>query len=79
MAMSPELAAKVLASRKQELTVVMTPDTYPWYRNMHAQRIVYDERRAAWMVFRYADVRASASRHGQFFFAENPDPPVPRP
>ena len=66
MAMSPELAAKLLANRKQELTVVMTPDIYPWYRNMRAQRIVYDERRAAWMVFRYADVEHVLLETGSF-------------
>ena len=56
MSMSPALAAKLLANRKQELTVALTPDIYPWYRQLRGQRIRYDERRAAWLVFRYADV-----------------------
>jgi cytochrome P450 len=56
MSMSPAFTAKLLAKRKQEMTVAITPDIYPWYRQMLAQRIVYDERRGAWMVFRYADV-----------------------
>ncbi len=66
MAMPPALAAKLLASRKQELTVVVTPDTYPWYRQMRSQRIFYDERRAAWMVFRYADVERVLLEVGSF-------------
>jgi cytochrome P450 len=56
MSMSPAFAAKLLANRKRELTVALTPDIYPWYRQMRARRIFFDERRAAWIVLRYADV-----------------------
>ncbi len=66
MSMSSALAAKLLAKRKQELTVVITPDIYPWYRQMRAQKIVYDERRAAWIVFRYADVEQVLLEVGSF-------------
>jgi cytochrome P450 len=66
MSMSPALATKLLANRKQELTVALTPDIYPWYRQMRAQRILYDERRAAWLVFRYADVEQVLLEVGGF-------------
>jgi hypothetical protein len=56
MSNGPALAAKLLAKRKQAMTVVMTLDIYPGYRQMRTQRIIYDERREAWMVFRYDDV-----------------------
>jgi cytochrome P450 len=66
MSMSPALATKLLANRKQELTVALTPDIYPWYRQMRAQRILYDERRAAWLVLRYADVEQVLLEVGSF-------------
>jgi cytochrome P450 len=64
--MSPAFTAKLLAKRKQEMTVAITPDIYPWYRQMLAQRIFYDERRGAWMVFRYADVEQVLLDVGSF-------------
>jgi cytochrome P450 len=57
MATTSDFAAKLLAKRKQELSVVLTPETYSWYRQVRGQRIFHDERRDAWMVFRYADVQ----------------------
>jgi cytochrome P450 len=66
MSMSPAFATKLLANRKQELTVALTPDIYPWYRQMRAQRILYDERRAAWLIFRYADVEQVLLEVGSF-------------
>ena len=58
MTLSPDARARVLASRKQGISVALTPDVYPWYRQLRdSPPLLYDERRAAWLVSRYADVQ----------------------
>ena len=66
MSMSPAFAEKLLAKRKQEMKVVLTPDIYPWYRRVRNQRILFDEHRSAWMVFHYADVERVLLDVGSF-------------
>jgi len=56
--LSVEARARLLASRKQIVTAVLTPETDAWYRQISSsQRIAYDQRHAAWLVFGYADVQ----------------------
>ncbi|HUI62168.1 MAG TPA: hypothetical protein VLX90_18225, partial [Steroidobacteraceae bacterium] len=58
MTLSVEARARLLASRKQIVTAVLTPETDAWYRQISSsQRIAYDQRHAAWLVFGYADVQ----------------------
>ena len=57
MSLSADARERVLAGRKQVISVAMPLDTYAWYRQLRSgQPIVYDEQRGAWLVFRYADV-----------------------
>lgn len=58
MNLSVEARARLLASREQVVSVILTPETYAWYRQLRSsQRIFYDQRHAAWLVFGYADVQ----------------------
>ncbi len=58
MTLPADTRARLLANRKQLTTMALTLDTYDWYRrNLRGERICYDEQRAAWLVFRYADVQ----------------------
>jgi cytochrome P450 len=44
--------------RAKQFSVSLTPDIYNWYRQMQQSHAIYfDEARASWMVFRYADVQ----------------------
>jgi cytochrome P450 len=57
MSLSVDVRERVLAGRKQVISVELPLDTYAWYRQLRSgPPIVYDERRTAWLVFRYADV-----------------------
>jgi cytochrome P450 len=56
--LSADARSRMLASRKQGISVALTPDVYPWYRQLRdSPPLVCDERRAAWLVSRYADVQ----------------------
>ncbi len=58
MTMSPSARARLVASRKQEVGTLLTPDIYSWYRQqLDVCRMRYDERRSSWMVFGYAEVQ----------------------
>ncbi len=58
MTLSAEARTRMLASRKQGISVALTPDVYPWYRQLRdSPPLLYDQRRAAWLVSRYADVQ----------------------
>lgn len=44
--------------RVKQLSVPLTLDIYDWYREMQkSHAISFDEARACWLVFRYADVQ----------------------
>jgi cytochrome P450 len=56
--MSCPARERLVANRKQEISVLLTPDIYSWYRqNLDTCRMAFDERRSAWMVFGYAEVQ----------------------
>jgi cytochrome P450 len=58
MTMSPSARARLVASRKQEVGTLLTPDIYSWYRQqLDVCRMRYDEQRSSWMVFGYAEVQ----------------------
>ena len=58
MTMTPAARARLVASRKQEVATILTPDIYSWYRQqLDVCRMRYDERRSAWMVFGYEEVQ----------------------
>jgi cytochrome P450 len=58
MTMSPAARSRLVASRKQEATTLLTPDIYSWYRRqLDVCRMRYDEQRSSWMVFGYAEVQ----------------------
>lgn len=58
MTMPPEARARLAASRKQEVSTLLTPDIYPWYRQqLDVCRMRYDEQRNSWMVFGYNEVQ----------------------
>ena len=58
MTMTPEARAHLAASRKQEVSTLLTPDIHSWYREqLDVCRMRYDERRSAWMVFGYDEVQ----------------------
>ncbi len=47
--------------RAQQASVLLTPDIYAWYQEMlRSHDVYYDETRAVWLVFRYADVMRTA-------------------
>jgi cytochrome P450 len=58
MTMSPAARERLLASRKQEVSIMLTPAIYSWYRQkLEVCRMGFDERRCAWMVFGYSEVQ----------------------
>jgi cytochrome P450 len=58
MVMSCAARERLVASRKQEISTLLTPDIFSWYRQkLDACRMGFDERRCAWMVFGYAEVQ----------------------
>lgn len=58
MVMSCAARERLIASRKKEISVLLTPDIYSWYRQkLDGCRMGFDERRGAWMVFGYAEVQ----------------------
>lgn len=58
MTLSPDARARLIASRKQNISVALTTDVYAWYRQLcDSPPLIYDESRAAWLVSRYADVQ----------------------
>lgn len=58
MVMSCAARERLIASRKQEISVLLTPDIYSWYQQkLDDCRMGFDERRCAWMVFGYAEVQ----------------------
>jgi cytochrome P450 len=58
MAMSQAARERLVASRKQEIATLLTPDIYSWYRQqLEVCRMQFDERRCSWMVFGYAEVQ----------------------
>jgi len=58
MVMSCAARERLVASRKQEIQVLLTPDIYSWYRQqLNNCRMRFDDQRCAWMVFGYAEVQ----------------------
>jgi cytochrome P450 len=58
MVMSCAARERLVASRKQEINVLLTPDIYSWYRQqLDNSRVRFDEQRCAWMVLGYAEVQ----------------------
>ena len=58
MVMSCAARERLVASRKQEISVLLTPDIYTWYRQkLEVCRMGFDEQRSAWMVFGYSEVQ----------------------
>jgi cytochrome P450 len=58
MTMSQTARERLVASRKQEIATLLTPDIYSWYRRqLDVCRMSFDEQRCAWMVFGYAEVQ----------------------
>jgi cytochrome P450 len=56
--MSCAARERLIASRKREISVLLTPDIYSWYQQkLDVCRIVFDEPRCAWMVLGYAEVQ----------------------
>src|SRR6201996_4451299 len=67
MVMSCPARERLVASRKQEISVLLTPDIYSWYRQkLDTCRMAFDERRSAWMVFGYAEVQQVMLDTGMF-------------
>jgi cytochrome P450 len=58
MVLSCAARERLVASRKQEISVLLTPDIHSWYRQkLDVCRMEFDERRSAWMVFGYSEVQ----------------------
>jgi cytochrome P450 len=58
LVMSCAARERLIASRKQEISVLLTPDIYSWYRQkLDVCRMAFDERRSAWMVLGYSEVQ----------------------
>lgn len=58
MVMSCSARERLVASRRQEISVLLAPDIYAWYREqLNHCRMRFDERRSAWMVLGYAEVQ----------------------
>jgi len=58
MVMSCTARERLVASRKQEISTLLTPDIYAWYRQkLDICRMAFDSRRSAWMVFGYSEVQ----------------------